>query len=136
MEGMWLTPPATATQAAIGPSHSHANCRPRLASMKMAQWTGPWEVTPAVPFLNPDPIAYIVGQSNEAPIIVDGQKVTTLIDLQAQVSSVSSGFCEWMTLKVHPLDRLLELEGTRGSAIPYLGYAEVSLQIPGIRGYN
>ena len=41
-----------------------------------------------------------------------------------------------MALKVHPLDRLLELEGTRGSAIPYLGHVEVNLQIPSIRGYN
>ena len=93
-------------------------------------------MTPAVPFLNPDPIACLVGQSNEAPIIVDGQKVTTLIDSGAQVSSVSSGFCKWMALKVHPLDRLLELEGTNGSAIPCLGYVEVNLQILGIRGYN
>ena len=77
-----------------------------------------------------------MGQSNEAPIIVDGQKVTALTDLGAQVSSVSSGFCKWMTLKVHPLDRLLQLEGTRSSAIPYLGYVEASLQIPGIKGYN
>ena len=43
---------------------------------------------------------------------------------------------QWMTLKVHPLDRLLELDCVRGSAIPYLGYVEVNLQIPGIRGYN
>ena len=35
-----------------------------------------------------------------------------------------------------PLDRLLELEGTRGSAIPYCGYVEVNLQILGTRGYN
>ena len=62
--------------------------------------------------------------------------MTALIDLGAQVSSVSSGFCKQMTLKVNPLDRLLELEGTGGSAIPYLGYVEVNLQIPGIRGYN
>ena len=41
-----------------------------------------------------------------------------------------------MTLKVHPLDRLLELEGTRGSTIPYLGYVEVNLQILGMKGYN
>ena len=41
-----------------------------------------------------------------------------------------------MTLKVQPLDWLLELEGTRGSAIPYLGYVEINLQIPGMRGYN
>ena len=41
-----------------------------------------------------------------------------------------------MTLKIHPLDRLLELDGTGGSAIPYLGYMEVNLQILGIQGYN
>ena len=62
--------------------------------------------------------------------------MTALIDLGTQVSSVHSGFCKWMTLKVHLLDRLPELEGTRGSAIPYLGYIAVNLQIPGIRGYN
>ena len=31
---------------------------------------------------------------------------------------------------------LLELEGTGGAAIPYLGFVEVNLQILGIRGYN
>ena len=49
---------------------------------------------------------------------------------------MSSGFCKWMALKVHPLNRLLELEGTGGSAILYLGYVEVNLQIPGIKSYN
>ena len=37
---------------------------------------------------------------------------------------------------VHSLNWLLELEDTGGSAILYLGYVEVNLQIPGIRGYN
>ena len=94
------------------------------------------DVTPAVPFLNPDPIAHLVGLSNGAPIIVDGQRLTTLIDPGAQASSVSSRFCEQMTLKVHPLDRWLELDGTRGSAIPYFRYVEVNLQVPGVQGYN
>ena len=69
-------------------------------------------------------------------MIVDGQKSTTLIASGVQVSSVSSGFCECMTLEAHPLDRLLELEGTGGYAIPYLIYIEVNLQIAGIKGYN
>ena len=30
----------------------------------------------------------------------------------------------------------MELEGTGGAAIPYLGFVEVKLQIPGIRDYN
>ena len=38
--------------------------------------------------------------------------------------------------EVHPLGRLLELAGIRGSSIPYLGYVEVKLQILGIKGYN
>ena len=71
--------------------------------MRVARWTGQQEVMPTVPFLNPDPIVCQVGWSNEAPIIVDGQKVTTLINSGAQVSSVSSGFCKQMALKVHPL---------------------------------
>ena len=41
-----------------------------------------------------------------------------------------------MTLKIHPVDRLLTLEGTGRAPIPYLGYVEDSLQIPGIRGYS
>ena len=34
-----------------------------------------------------------------------------LFDLGAQVSSISPGFYELLTLEVHPLGRLLELEG-------------------------
>ena len=41
-----------------------------------------------------------------------------------------------MTLEVHPLGRLLELEGTGGSAIPFLGCIEGNLQILHIKGYN
>ena len=62
--------------------------------------------------------------------------MTALIDSGAQVSTISTGFCKLLTLEVHPLGLLLELEGTRDSAIPYLRYVEVNLQIPGIKGYN
>ena len=41
-----------------------------------------------------------------------------------------------MALRIHPLDRPLELEGTGGSGIAYLGHVEVNLQKTGIRGYN
>ena len=78
----------------IGPSHSHANHRPRLANMKMARQRGKGKVNPAIPFLNPDPITLLVGQSNEAHIITDWQKVIMLMNSGAQVSSVSSCFCQ------------------------------------------
>ena len=103
--------------------------------MRAAQRTG-WQEASPVPLLNPDPIACLVGCSNEAPVIVDGQRMTTLIDLSAQVSSISPWFCEDLTYQTQPLGRLLDLEGTEGSAIPYLGYLEVNLQILGIKNYN
>ena len=62
--------------------------------------------------------------------------MTTLIDSDAKVSSISFHFCEDLTLQIQPLGRLLELEGTGGSAIPHLGYVDVNLQILGVKNYN
>ena len=64
------------------------------------------------------------------------QRVTTLINSGAQVSSMCYQFCKDLTLQIQTLGRLLELEGTGGSAIPYLGYIQVNLWIPGIKNYN
>ena len=67
---------------------------------------------------------------------MDGQETTALIDLGTQVSSMSTKFCEDLTLQIQPLGQLLELEGTGGVAIPYLRFVEVNLHILGIRNYN
>ena len=69
-------------------------------------------------------------------MIVDGQGMTKLIDSGAQVSSINSQFCEDLALQIQPLGWLLELEGTGGSAVLYLGFMDVNLQISGIRNYN
>ena len=95
----------------VGPQHSLPDLGTRLTSMSIAQRMGQQGATP-VPFLNPEPIAHLVGCSNGASVIMDGQRKTTLIDSGAQVSSISSQFCENLTLKIQSLGRLLELEGT------------------------
>ena len=69
-------------------------------------------------------------------MVVDGCIVAALVDLGAQVSNISTQLCEELGLEIQPLDQLLELEGTGGAAIPYLGFVEVNLQILGIRSYN
>ena len=83
-----------------------------------------------------NPVTWLVGHSNKAPVIVDRQETTTLIDVGAQVSSISTKFCKDLALQIQPLGQLLELEGTGGAAIPYLRFVEVNLQILGIRNYN
>ena len=58
--------------------------------------------------------------------------MATLVDLGAQVLTMSAQLCEELGLEIQPLGQLLELEGTGGAAIPYLRFVEVNLQIPGI----
>ena len=93
-------------------------------------------MTLAVPFLNLDPTAHLVGWSNEASVIVDRQKVTALINLRAQVSNVSFGFLQSDGPEGPSSRQVARARGYWSSAIPYLRYIEVNLEIPGIRDYN
>ena len=77
-----------------------------------------------------------MGHANEVPAVVDGCEVVALVDSGAQVSNINAQLCEDLGLKIQPLGWLLEIEGTGGTAIPYLRFVEVNLQIPGIQGYN
>ena len=86
-----------------------------------------WLEVASVLFLIPDPIADLLEHSNEALVIVDRLRMTTLIDSGAQVSSISSQFCKDLALQIQPLGQLLELEGTEGSTILYLRFVEVNL---------
>ena len=122
-------------QPAEGPQQSLPNPGPKPTWLRAVQRTGQQEAAP-VPFLNLDPVAHLVGYSNGAPVFVDGQRATALIDLGAWILSINSQFCEDLTLQIQPLGRLLELEGRGGSTIQYLGYIEVNLQIPGIKNYD
>ena len=84
--------------------------------MKAARREEQQQVAP-VPFLNPDPIACLIGHSNEAPVVKDGQEITALIDSGAHVSSISAQFCKDLTLHIQPLGWLLELEDMGSAAI-------------------
>ena len=124
-----------AQQPTVGSQDSLPDPKPKPTMLKVAQKKGQPKVAP-VSFLNPDPIVHLVECSNKAPVIVDRQGTTALIDLGAQVSSVSSQFCKELMPQIQPLGQFLELERTGGAAIPYLEFVEVNLQIPGIANYN
>ena len=124
-EGMWPTPHWQ--QPTVGTQHSLPDPKPQLTFLKGTQRKEWSKATPAQ-FLNHDPIAQLVGCSNEASMIVDGQETTALIDLDAQVSSVSAKFCEDLTLQI----QLLEFEGTGGAAIPYLRFMRLTSRSCGL----
>jgi len=78
----------------------------------------------------------LIGEPNEAPVIIENSKVKGLVDSGAQISSISDKFAKLLELQVHSLETLLDLEPTGGGRVPYDGYVEVRMQIPGIAAFD
>ena len=45
-------------------------------------------------------------------------------------------FCRGLALQIQAPMSIIGTRGYRGSAIPYLGFVEVNLKVPGIKNYN
>ena len=82
---------------------------------------------------NPDPLLRLIGPANEATVIIEGQEFKALIDSRAQLSTISESLVTALKLPVHKLNTLIEAEVSGGGIIPYIGYVEARLQIPGIK---
>ena len=85
---------------------------------------------------NPDPLCRLIGPKNEVEVIVNDERVTALVDLGAQISAVSMAFVKCHGLLIWQLQQLLDFEGFGGVDIPYIGYTQIQLQIPGIKDYD
>ena len=59
----------------------------------------------------------MIGKHNENLVVVDDVKYPGLLD-------------------IHSLDNLLDIEGSSGVSVPYIGYVEVNLKIPEVKAYN
>ena len=60
----------------------------------------------------------------------------SLIDSGAQLSALPESLVEKLKLKVHNLNTIIEAKATGGSLVPYTGYVEARLSIPGIKAMN
>ena len=81
-------------------------------------------------------MARLIGERNESQVEVNGQGMKALIDTGAQVSSISLAMVKRMKLRIHQLQTLLDIEGTGGTEVPYLGYVEVHLCIPEVQKFD
>ena len=72
----------------------------------------------------------LVGRANEESIFINGQPVTALMDTGSQVTHVSHDYCVANGIEINPLAKLVNIEGTGGDSIEYLGYPEASLSLP------
>ena len=85
---------------------------------------------------NPDPLFRLIGEPNEAEVIIEGKKVKSLIDSGAQISSISDKLAKSLGLQIHQLQTLLDLEPTGGGQVPYDGYVELRMQVPGVEAFD
>ena len=63
----------------------------------------------------------LVGRANEERIFINGQPVTAMLDTGSQVTHVSHDSCLTNGIEIHPLAKLVNIEGTGGDNIEYLG---------------
>ena len=85
---------------------------------------------------NPDPLLRLIGPANEATISIEGQEFKALMDSGAQLLTISESLVMALKLPVHKLNTLIEAEVSGGGIIPYVGYVEARLKIPGIKAMN
>ena len=82
---------------------------------------------------NPDPLYRLVGEVNETTVIVEGQEARALIDSGSQLSAISLAWVKKINLKSQQLQSILQIEGSGGLEVPYLGYVETHLRISEIK---
>ena len=67
---------------------------------------------------------------------IEGESYLALIDSRAQLSALPELLVKRLKLRVYHLDTIIEAEATGGSLVPYTGYVEARLSIPGIKAIN
>ena len=87
-------------------------------------------------YYNPNPWARILGRANKTDVEIDGIISKALIDSGAMILMMSREYCYKHGYEIQPLDQLVLIEGSRGADVPYLGYIEVRMHIPGINSFD
>ena len=67
---------------------------------------------------------------------VEGQEARALIDSGSQLSAILLAWVNKLDLKSQQLWSTLQIEGSGGLEVHYLGYVETCLRIPEIKAFN
>ena len=77
-----------------------------------------------------------MGRANETDVEIDGIISKALIDSCAMISMMSKDYCYEHGYKIQPLEHLVPIEGSEGASVPFLGYVEIRMHIPGINSFD
>ena len=87
-------------------------------------------------YLNPDPLARLIGEANETSVKLENQEFKALVDSGSMVSQITVSLAKMLQLKIHQLNKLIPMEGAGGIKVPYVGYVEAHLQIPEVSAFR
>jgi hypothetical protein len=81
-----------------------------------------------------DMLSKLIGQRNEADVVVGGVASRCLLDTGSQISFVSEGFYHENLACQHPLNSLgslnIRIEGAGGQPLHYIGYTVADVKLP------
>ena len=77
-----------------------------------------------------------MGEANKSKVIVEGQETRALLDSGSQLSAISWSWVKKLNLEPKQLQSILQIEGSGGLEVPYLGYVEVRLKIPETKPFD
>ena len=77
-----------------------------------------------------------MGEANESKVIVEGQETRVLLISGSQLSAISWTLVKKLNLEPKQLQSILQIEGSGGLEVPYLGYVEVWLKIPEVKAFD
>ena len=67
---------------------------------------------------------------------MEGQETRALLDSGSQLSAISWTLVKKLKLEPKQLQSILQIEGSGGLEVPYLGYVEVQLKIPEVKAFD
>ena len=67
---------------------------------------------------------------------MEGQDTRALTDSGSQLSAISWTWVKKLKLEPKQLQSILQIEGSGGLKVPYLGYVEVHLRIPEVKAFD
>ena len=85
---------------------------------------------------NPDPLLRLIGEVSESIVMVEGQEARALLDSGSQLSAISLEWVKKLKLRPQQLQSILQIGGSGGLEVPYLGCVEGHLKILEIKAFD
>ena len=85
---------------------------------------------------NPDPLFRLVGEAKKTTVIVEDHEARALLHSGSQLPAISLAWVKKLSLKPQQLQSILQIEGSGWLDVPYLGYVETDLIMPGIKAFD